>query len=118
MKSLMQPAVSTVKMELGMLLWATKVTLMAQTDVVKIVILGANLQRNKRKIQSLLLSHRVSYCHDDSLILLKFREKVWEGREGMRKAGPKSFNHSSKNRRFCCADVMDECFVSEENREC
>lgn len=41
---------------------------------------------------------------------------MWEGREGRRKAGPKAFNHSSKNRRLCCADVTDECFVSEEKK--
>lgn len=44
--------------------------------------MGANLQGNKRKFQSLPLSQRVSYCHDGSLMPLKFRGKVWEGRRG------------------------------------
>lgn len=38
------------------------------------------------------------------------------GGEGGRKVGSKSFNHSSKNRQFCCADVTDECLVSSKKK--
>lgn len=39
------------------------------------------------------------------------------GGEGGRKVGSKSFNHSSKNRQFCCADVTDECLVFEQQQQ-
>lgn len=39
------------------------------------------------------------------------------GGEGGRKVGSKSFNHSSKNRQFCCADVTDECLVSRKKKK-
>lgn len=39
------------------------------------------------------------------------------GGEGGRKVGSKSFNHSSKNRQFCCADVTDECLVFEQQQK-